>query len=79
MVSIYVGGIPFDNCTEQQIREHFGLDDSHAMRVLKGFCFINGYTEQEREAFIATYDGTNFEGRSVNVAIPRRERRDEPR
>jgi RNA recognition motif-containing protein len=81
---LYVGNIPY-TVTEQSLTDLFSqagtvdsvniISDRETGRS-KGFCFIEMSTDEEAEAAISKFNGTELDGRAltVNEARPREER-----
>lgn len=88
---LFVGGIPF-SCTNEALKAHFeqaGAVESatiimdRATGRSKGFGFVEMTTEEEAEKAISMLNGSDMEGRSINVSEarpmterPQRESRD---
>ena len=86
---LYVGNLSYDTADEglRELFEGAGtvvsaeiIRDNYSGRS-KGFGFVEMETEAEAEAAINQFNGTNLDGRDLNVAEarPRRERRDRDR
>lgn len=88
---LFVGGVPF-SCTNEALKAHFeqaGTVESatiimdRATGRSKGFGFVEMATEEEAEKAISMLNGTDMEGRAINVSEarpmaerPQRESRD---
>jgi cold-inducible RNA-binding protein len=82
---LYVGSLSYDT-TDQSLRELFVtagtvasaevISDRHSGRS-KGFGFVEMETDEDAAKAISQLNGTNLDGREINVAEarPRRERR----
>ncbi len=76
---LFVGGIPF-SATEQDLRDHFasaGAVESatiimdRATGRSKGFGFVEMTTEEEAQNAVATLNGSDLSGRTINVSEAR--------
>lgn len=86
---LYVGGLSW-NTTDDQLKDYFSqvgqvidavvIKDRDSGRS-KGFGFVEYSSEEEANAAIEKFNGTEFDGRSitVNMARPQRPREDRPR
>lgn len=88
---LFVGGIPF-SCTNDSLRDHFatvGAVESatiimdRATGRSKGFGFVEMATDEDAQAAIAKLNGSDLDGRTINVSEarpmterPQRESRD---
>ncbi|MCX6792717.1 MAG: RNA-binding protein [Candidatus Falkowbacteria bacterium] len=88
---LFVGGVPF-SCTNEALKAHFeqaGTVESatiimdRATGRSKGFGFVEMATEEEAQKAISMLNGTDMEGRAINVSEarpmaerPQRESRD---
>jgi len=76
---LFVGGIPF-SCTNEALKSHFeqaGAVESatiimdRATGRSKGFGFVEMATEEEAQKAISMLNGSDMEGRSINVSEAR--------
>ena len=87
-MKIYVGGLPF-NATEDVVREMFtAYGNVESAQVImdrdtgrsKGFAFVEMSSPSEASASISQFNGTQMDGRAINVSeakpqAPRDDRR----
>jgi len=84
MKKLYVGGLPYST-TEDALRDLFSQAGSVESAVIimdrmtgrsKGFGFVEMATEEDAKTAIDTFNGKDYEGRSLTVdeARPREER-----
>ncbi len=76
---LFVGGIPFSS-TDDRLREHFSQAGSVASATIimdratgrsKGFGFVEMATEEEAEKAISMLNGSDLDGRTINVSEAR--------
>jgi len=76
---LFVGGIPFA-CTNDQLRDHFaqaGAVESASIIMdratgrSKGFGFVEMATEEEAQKAISMLNGSDLDGRTINVSEAR--------
>mgnify|MGYP000857507966 FL=1 len=76
---LFVGGIPFA-CTEDRLRDHFaaaGTVESASIIMdratgrSKGFGFVEMATEEEAQKAISMLNGSDLDGRTINVSEAR--------
>jgi len=88
---LFVGGVPF-SCTNEALKAHFeqaGTVESASIIMdratgrSKGFGFVEMATEEEAQKAISMLNGSDLDGRSINVSEarpmaerPQRESRD---
>ncbi len=76
---LFVGGIPFA-CTNDRLRDHFaqaGTVESASIIMdratgrSKGFGFVEMATDEEAANAVATLNGSDLDGRTINVSEAR--------